>query len=80
MDDGPDVHALYNWTCTMEAELEELKNAFPEFLAVERNRLILAAKFFRISLEVRLQPRFPRRPDRPREAVRPQDLQRRQDQ
>lgn len=62
----------------MEEELNELKNAFPEFLSAERNRVILAIKFFRLALEVKVTARFPKRPDTPSRGVRPQEPTQRQ--
>lgn len=74
MSEKPDIHVLYDWVCRMEEELGELKSAFPEVLAADRNRLIASIRCARVSLEVRVRARFPKRPRRSIRAARPPQM------
>lgn len=56
------IDALYDWARRIEDELEEYKAAFPDALVVDRNRCIASFRCLRVSLEVRVQARFPKRP------------------
>lgn len=47
---------LYDWVCRAEEEFAEIKSAFPEVLAADRNRLVMSFSCARVSLEVRIKP------------------------
>lgn len=53
---------LYDWVLRCEAELGELKSAFPEVLAADRNRLIASFRCCRISLELRCRRPYGKAP------------------
>lgn len=69
MPDDLTLDALYDWACRIEEELDEYKNSFPEVLAADRNRCIASFRCLRISLELRVQARFPKRADPPRRST-----------
>jgi len=54
-DTQPTLSALYDWTLRCEAELEELKSAFPEVLRADKNRLVMSFSCLRVSLELRVK-------------------------
>jgi hypothetical protein len=54
-DAQPTLIALYDWTLRCEAELEELKSAFPEVLRADKNRLVMSFSCLRVSLELRVK-------------------------
>lgn len=54
-DGQPTLIALYDWTLRCEAELEELKSAFPEVLRADKNRLVMSFSCLRVSLELRVK-------------------------
>lgn len=56
-----DALLWYEAVCRYEAELDDLKSAMPEWLKEDRNRLMMSLRCARVSIEVRLFPKFPKR-------------------
>lgn len=59
----PSLLALYEWTCRVEDELEDLKGSFPESFQTDRSRLVMSLTCLGVGLELAL--RLPRRTGRP---------------
>lgn len=62
MPESPTLSELYDWVRRCEEELAELKAAFPEVLAADRNRLIASIRCCRISLELRMRRPYGKAP------------------
>lgn len=65
MDRECSLEDLYDWTTRWQDELEELKNAFPEPLKADRNRLVASLSCLRVSIEVRIKHKPMKKPDVP---------------
>jgi hypothetical protein len=52
---------LYEWVLRCQEEMSELEGAFPEALKADRSRLVMSFNCLRVSLEVRIKPKFPKR-------------------
>lgn len=63
MLDNPTLGELYDWVLRCEEELSQLKSAFPEVLAADRNRLVASLRCCRVSLELRVRHRRGKAPD-----------------
>lgn len=53
MESDATHYELYDWTCRVQEELDDLKASFPDYVRVDRNRLIASLSCLRVSLEVR---------------------------
>lgn len=65
MDSDVTLQALYDWTCRMADDLEDLKGSFPDSVKVERNRVIASVQALGCALEFRVMWPFPKRPAPP---------------
>lgn len=59
---GSTLVTLFDWTCRVQDELDDLKSAFPEVLRADRTRLLMSLSCLRVSLEIRLKGPGMKRP------------------